>query len=66
MFLFISKYELRMITIKEYHFQDRDDYYTAEIKLCDITKMYGMKLKYMPYNNKYYISFEFTCFGADN
>jgi hypothetical protein len=46
--LFISKYEICMITIKEYQFHDRDNtvlYIRKESS--DNTIMYGVKLKYI-------------------
>jgi hypothetical protein len=46
--VFISKYELRIITIKEHQFHDRENKLLFGRKeLCDITKMYGIKLKYI-------------------
>jgi hypothetical protein len=46
--LFISKYELGMVTIKEHQFHDRDNtvlYIGKESR--DITIMYGVKIKYI-------------------
>jgi hypothetical protein len=56
-----------MITIKEHQFQDRDNTLLSSRKqFCDINKMYGIKLNKCFYTNKCYISFELTCFGAEN
>jgi hypothetical protein len=46
--VFISKYELRMKIIKEYNLHDRDNtvLYSGK-ELCDITKIYGINLKYI-------------------
>jgi hypothetical protein len=65
--IFICKYELRMITITEQHFLDRDNkilYRRREP--FEITRMYGINLKYIIYNNKCLISFELTCFRSQD
>jgi hypothetical protein len=64
--VFISKYELLMITILLHQFQDWDNtllYIRKESS--DITIMYGVKLKYIYYTKKCYISFYITCFGCE-
>jgi hypothetical protein len=44
--VFISKYELRMLKIKEQQFHDRENTLLYSRKhSCDITKLYGIKLK---------------------
>jgi hypothetical protein len=46
--VFISKYELRKIKILENQFHDSDNTLLYSRKqLCDITKIYGINLKYM-------------------
>jgi hypothetical protein len=48
MHLFISKYELILLIIEEHQFHDRDNTLLYSRKQsCDITKMYGIKIKYM-------------------
>jgi hypothetical protein len=44
--VFFSKYELRMKTLKEHQFIDRDNtlIFSGE-ESCDITEMYRIKLK---------------------
>jgi hypothetical protein len=45
---YISKYEQRMITIKEHQIHDMDNSpLYSRIESCDITKKYGIKLKYV-------------------
>jgi hypothetical protein len=46
--VFISKYELRIISIIEHQFHDRDNTLVYSRKESGhITKMYGIKLKYI-------------------
>jgi hypothetical protein len=67
MLLFISKYELRTITIKKDQFHDRATHsYTVEMN-CVILPKYSVAIYNICfYNIKCYISFKLTCFGAMN
>jgi hypothetical protein len=48
MCVFISEYELRMITIKGHQFHEvYNTLLYSRKESCDITKKYGIKLKYV-------------------
>jgi hypothetical protein len=65
MVVFISKYELRTVTIKKISFNIGTIHsYTVEMNRVILPKCTVASYKICFYTIKCYISFELTCFGA--